>query len=74
MCSTEEEGRALAGLLERCSFWKLEVLKLEGDVGRETWEGMARAAGRGKVEQVNTRWEVVQRGRRRTSGRCGRGV
>ena len=61
-CRTEEEGMALAGLLGRCSSWKLGVLDLEGGVGRETWQGLRRAAGKGKLEQVKTTWKVLRRG------------
>ena len=64
LCRTEEEGRALAKLLESCTSWRLGVLILQGGVAREAWQGLGRAAGRGNLEEVRVKWEVVGRGRR----------
>ena len=61
-CRTEEEGRQLADLLERCSSWRVGVLVLGPGVGGGTWQGLAREAGRGRLEGVRTGKKVVGRG------------
>ena len=63
-CTTEEEGRAMVSLLERCTSWRVEVLGLEGEVGWQTWERLGREVARGRLESVHTEREVVMRGRR----------
>ena len=62
-CTSEEEGRSLASLLEQCSRWRVQSLGLEGRVGGGTWEGLGRAAARGRLQGVRTGREVVGRGR-----------
>ena len=63
-CSTEEEGRALAHLLESSTSWRLRELVLEGGVGREAWQGLGRAAGQGRLEEVRTGRRVMGRGKK----------
>ena len=63
-CTTEEEGQALVSLLERCSSWRVGELDLEAGVGRKAWQGLGKAASRGRLEEVRSRREVVGRGRR----------
>ena len=62
-CRTAEGGRALAGLLQSCTSWRLGALHLNSEgcignkpwmgprVGRGTWQRLARAAGKGPVLQ-----------------------
>ena len=55
-CRTEEEGRALVSLLESCKEWSVGLdggssvggLYLEGEVGGQTWEGLAREVARAR--------------------------
>ena len=48
-CKTEEEGMALVSILEKSERWEMEDsisdegrLHLEGEVGGQTWQGLAR--------------------------------
>ena len=63
-CQEEEEGAALASLLERCTSWRVEVLHLSGQVAGQTWARLAREVVRGRLEDLETDLEVVKRGRR----------
>ena len=58
-CSTEEEGRALASLLEGYTTWKVERLSMSGQAGGQNWERLGRAAAKGKVRTVGTTADVV---------------
>ena len=60
-CSTEEEGRALAFLLEGCRAWRVEMLSMRGQAGGQTWQRLARVATRGRVRYVSTEPDVVGR-------------
>ena len=59
-CAREEEGLALAKLLESCAAWSVENLSLAGQVGKLAWQGLARAADRGKIFVVNVEREVIE--------------
>ena len=61
---TEEDGLALAQLLAVCGDWAVGDLYLSGQVGQEAWQGLAMAAGRGKVKTVIVDREVIKRGAR----------
>ena len=73
-CTTEEKGTALVALLERCSAWSIQELRLHGQVGGKTWEGLAREITSGwqedpqrpstYLDNVFTDREVLRRGRR----------
>ena len=63
-CTTEEEGRAMVSLLERCASWRVEVLELEGEVGAQTWERLGREVATGRLESFHIEREVVMTGRR----------
>ena len=58
-CSTEVEGRALASLLEGFTTWKIERLSMRGQAGGQNWEGLGRAAAKGRVRIVDTTTDVV---------------
>ena len=58
-CSTEVEGRALASLLEGRTTWRIERLSVKGHAGGQNWEGLGRAAARGRVRIVGTTADVV---------------
>ena len=58
----EEDGLALDQLLASCGAWSVENLSLAGEVGEEAWQGLARAAARGKVFVVNVWKEIIERG------------
>ena len=60
---TEKEGRRLGDFLERCSSWRLGMLVLEIGVGDGTWQRLARAAAKGRLEILWTGRKVVGRGR-----------
>ena len=59
-----ENGLALAQLLAVCGDWTVGDLYLSGQVGQEAWQGLAMAAGRGKVKTVIVDREVIKRGAR----------
>ena len=63
-CSSEEKGTALGSIMEKCSRWRVGGLMLYGEVGGQTWEGLGRAAARGRLGYVPTKREVLRRGRR----------
>ena len=72
-CTTDEAGRALVSLLEKSSTWRVDFLNLAGEVGGQTWEGLAREVARGRLVGgigkgrgggIYTSREVVRRGRR----------
>ena len=58
-CTKEVQGRALASLLEGCTTWKIERLSMRGQAGGQNWEGLGRAAARGRVRIVGTTADVV---------------
>ena len=62
LCTTEEEGLALTHLLSCCISWKLGQLRLTGQVGQGTWEGLAREADRGTVGSVDVPRNILKRG------------
>ena len=62
---TEEDGLALAQLLDNCGVWRVGRLSLHGQVGQDAWQGLSRAAGRGKkVRDILVDKEVIKRGAR----------
>ena len=61
-CTEEEEGAALASLLERCTTWRVEVLNLSGQVAGQTWGRLAREVARGRVEDLEADMEVGEEG------------
>ena len=64
-CTTEEEGRALVSLMERCTTWTVALVDLSGEVGGQTWEGLVREVAEvGRLGRVRAGREVVGRGRR----------
>ena len=63
-CTTEEEGRALASLLERCHTWSVEALSLYGQLGGHSWGLLGQESRRRRLRYVLTEREVVGRGRR----------
>ena len=65
MVDTEEDGLALTQLLGGCGDWTVGHLELFGQVGQETWQGLAMAVGRGRVcGSVTTNNQVIRRGTR----------
>ena len=65
MVDTEEDGLALTQLLGGCGDWTVGHLELFGQVGQETWQGLAMAVGRGRVcGSVTTNNQIIRRGAR----------
>ena len=58
-CSTEEDGRALASLLEGCTAWRVERLSMSGQAGGQNWKRMGRSVARGRVRTVGTTADLV---------------
>ena len=58
-CTKEVQGRALASLLEGCTMWNIERLSMRGQAGGQNWEGLGRAAAKGRVRIVDTTTDVV---------------
>ena len=63
-CYTEEEGKVLCSVLERCTAWRLRWLILKKEVGGETWRRLGRQVARGRIGYFQTGREVMRRGRR----------
>ena len=65
MVDTEEDGLALTQLLGVFGDWTVGHLELFGQVGQETWQGLAMAVGRGRVcGSVTTNNQINRRGAR----------
>ena len=63
-CWNEEDGRALCSLLKKCDTLSVGILTLWGEFGPQLWEELGQAAARGKVQDLNTRKEVVDKAKK----------